>query len=66
MCMSKLHVQVLPPGASKGAGVAQLMQLMKVPPDNVMALGDGENDLEMMQVHPLYAPAIKYNVHALL
>ena len=43
-------VQVLPPGASKGAGVAQLMQLVKVPPENVMALGDGENDLEMMQV----------------
>ena len=26
------------------------MQLMKVPPENIMALGDGENDLEMMQV----------------
>lgn len=46
-------VQVLPPGASKGAGVAQLMQLVKVPPENVMALGDGENDLEMMQVSML-------------
>ena len=41
--------QVLPPGASKGAGVAQLLKLVDVSPEYVMALGDGENDIEMMQ-----------------
>ena len=42
--------QVLPPGASKGSGVSRLLQELHVGPENLMALGDGENDVEMLQV----------------
>ena len=42
--------QVLPPGASKGSGVTRLLQELNVEPQNLMALGDGENDVEMLQV----------------
>ena len=43
-------VQVLPLGASKGTGVAWLLQHLGVDAAHVMALGDGENDLEMLQM----------------
>ena len=43
-------LQVLPPGASKGSGVSRLLQELSVEPQNLMALGDGENDVEMLQV----------------
>lgn len=42
--------QILPPGASKGVGVGKLLDAMKVSPENLMALGDGENDIQMLQV----------------
>jgi phosphoserine phosphatase len=41
--------QVLPPGCSKGSGLAWLLDHLGVPPGAVMALGDGENDVEMLQ-----------------
>ena len=44
-----LRAQVLPPGASKGAGVALLLEELGVQPESLMALGDGENDVEMLQ-----------------
>ena len=34
-------LQALPPGASKGAGVARLLKVLEVPPGNVMAIGAG-------------------------
>ena len=37
-------------GASKGSGVAWLLNHMQVPASEVMAMGDGENDLEMLQL----------------
>lgn len=43
-------MQVLPLGASKGAGVEWLLEHLGVSPRHVMALGDGENDLEMLQL----------------
>jgi HAD superfamily hydrolase (TIGR01484 family) len=43
-------MQVLPPGASKGAGVARLLKELGVRPEELMAIGDGENDVEMLQV----------------
>lgn len=43
-------VQVLPPGASKGAGVARLLKDLGLQPEQLMAIGDGENDVEMLQV----------------
>lgn len=42
--------QVLPLGASKGAGVEWLLERLGVAPENVMALGDAENDVEMLRV----------------
>ena len=44
------RLQVLPAGASKGVGVGKLLEHMGVAPENLMALGDGENDVEMLQV----------------
>lgn len=46
----KLWFQVLPEGASKGAGLQWLLQHLGVDPVNVMAMGDGENDVEMLQM----------------
>jgi len=43
-------LQVLPAGASKGSGVSKLLHELNVDPQNLMALGDGENDVEMLQV----------------
>ena len=42
-------LEVLPPGASKGAGVKKLVKELGVPMQSVLALGDAENDLEMLQ-----------------
>lgn len=44
------RLQVLPLGASKGAGVAWLLDRLGVDPSAVLALGDGENDVEMLQL----------------
>jgi Cof subfamily protein (haloacid dehalogenase superfamily) len=43
-------VEVLPPGASKGKGVEFVLHLLGLSPENVMALGDGENDAEMLKL----------------
>lgn len=44
-------VEVLPPGASKGKGVQFVLEhVLKVKPAAVMALGDGENDVEMLKL----------------
>lgn len=42
--------QVLPLGASKGLGVGWLLDRLGVDPAAVLALGDGENDVEMLQL----------------
>jgi Cof subfamily protein (haloacid dehalogenase superfamily) len=43
-------VEILPLGASKGAGVAWLLADLGIEPQRVMALGDAENDVEMLQL----------------
>jgi Cof subfamily protein (haloacid dehalogenase superfamily) len=43
-------LEILPPGASKGAALKMLLKDMKIPAEQVMALGDGENDIEMIQL----------------
>ena len=48
--LSQLACQVLPPGASKGTGVARLLKLVGIAPENTIALGDGENDLECASI----------------
>lgn len=49
-CVCEQNVlQVLPLGASKAQGVAKVLPLLGVSWDQVLAAGDGENDLEMLQ-----------------
>jgi Cof subfamily protein (haloacid dehalogenase superfamily) len=44
------QLEFLPPNASKGAGVKALVKDMGIPLNQVMAIGDAENDLEMLQL----------------
>jgi hydroxymethylpyrimidine pyrophosphatase-like HAD family hydrolase len=43
-------LEVLPPNASKGAALKTLLKELGVAPQNVLAMGDGENDIEMLQL----------------
>lgn len=43
-------LEVLPFGASKGAGVSKLLEHYGIHPDQALAFGDGENDIEMFQL----------------
>ncbi|KAG2437621.1 hypothetical protein HYH02_011260 [Chlamydomonas schloesseri] len=43
-------LEVLPLGCSKGTGVSWLLDWLGVAPEHVLALGDGENDVEMLQL----------------
>lgn len=43
-------LEILPPNGSKGAGVKQLIKEMGIPASAVMAIGDAENDIEMLQL----------------
>lgn len=42
-------IDILPPDASKGKGVEKLALLNQLTPENVMAIGDNFNDVEMME-----------------
>lgn len=42
-------LDILPPNASKGHGVARLAELNGLRPDEVMAIGDNFNDLHMLE-----------------
>ncbi len=44
------YIEVLPLGVSKGEAVRWLLNEMAVDPAVVMAVGDGENDLEMLRM----------------
>ncbi len=44
------YIEMLPPGASKGRGVARLLADLGIPPSAMLAIGDGENDREMLQM----------------
>ena len=43
-------VEILPRGTSKGASVAWLLQHLEIDPQRVLAIGDAENDVEMLQL----------------
>eukprot|EP00878_Enallax_costatus_P001202 GHUV01001344.1.p1 GENE.GHUV01001344.1~~GHUV01001344.1.p1 ORF type:complete len:351 (+),score=61.77 GHUV01001344.1:194-1246(+) len=43
-------LEVLPLGASKGAGVSWLLDYLGMDASGLMACGDGENDIEMLQL----------------
>eukprot|EP00190_Bangiopsis_sp_CCMP1999_P000261 CAMPEP_0198730894 /NCGR_PEP_ID=MMETSP1475-20131203/26988_1 /TAXON_ID= ORGANISM="Unidentified sp., Strain CCMP1999" /NCGR_SAMPLE_ID=MMETSP1475 /ASSEMBLY_ACC=CAM_ASM_001111 /LENGTH=315 /DNA_ID=CAMNT_0044493775 /DNA_START=57 /DNA_END=1004 /DNA_ORIENTATION=+ len=42
-------IEVLPPNVSKGAGVKRLIESFNGTPKKLMAIGDAENDLEMLK-----------------
>lgn len=42
-------IDILPPDASKGHGVEKLARLNGLEPENVMAMGDNFNDVEMLE-----------------
>lgn len=48
-------VDIVPKGCSKGAGIEILGKILNVPCDEIMAFGDGENDLSMLRKagHPV-------------
>jgi len=43
-------LEILPLGASKGDGVSKLLDILGVAAEDVMAMGDGENDVEMLEM----------------
>ena len=43
-------LEILPPGGSKGSALKLLLKDLKIDPANVMAIGDAENDIEMIQL----------------
>lgn len=43
-------LEVLPPGASKGASLKMLLKDLQIANEQVMAIGDAENDIEMIQL----------------
>lgn len=43
------YLEVLPPGATKGAALRRLLARLGLLPEEVIAVGDGLNDLEMLE-----------------
>ncbi len=58
-------LEILPPGASKGAGLGWLLGWMGIPPAQVLAIGDGENDVEMLQLAGMGVAVANAMPHAL-
>lgn len=44
------YVEIMPKGISKGAGVRWLLDRLQIEPRAMLAMGDGENDIEMLQM----------------
>lgn len=42
------YVEIMPKGVSKGAGVRWLLERLEIEPRAMLAMGDGENDIEML------------------
>ncbi|KAJ4850834.1 hypothetical protein Tsubulata_036588 [Turnera subulata] len=46
-------LEIVPPGTSKGSGVKLLLDHLGVTAKEIMAIGDGENDIEMLELASL-------------
>lgn len=44
------YIEILPADGSKGDGVAWLLAQLELDPSQLLAIGDGENDLEMLRM----------------
>ena len=42
-------LELMPLGITKGSGLTALAEMLDIPMHDVMAFGDGENDIEMLQ-----------------
>ena len=43
------YIEVRPAGSSKAAGLESLLRHLRIPQQNVMAIGDNDNDVELLQ-----------------
>jgi Cof subfamily protein (haloacid dehalogenase superfamily) len=43
-------LEIVPPGGSKGTALKTLLKDLQIPAENVLSIGDGENDIEMIQL----------------
>ncbi len=50
MASARVCLQVLPLGVSKGSALSWLLPQLGIALEHVMALGDGENDVEMLKL----------------
>jgi Cof subfamily protein (haloacid dehalogenase superfamily) len=44
------YVEIMPQGVTKGAGVSWLLERLEIAPQALLAIGDGENDIEMLKM----------------
>lgn len=42
-------LELVPPGVDKGSGLRRLSELLEIPREQIVALGDGENDISMLR-----------------
>jgi hydroxymethylpyrimidine pyrophosphatase-like HAD family hydrolase len=47
---NKGALMILPPGTAKGAGLSRLLELCGYSPRNLVAFGDAENDLSLLEI----------------
>jgi Cof subfamily protein (haloacid dehalogenase superfamily) len=57
------ELEVLPPNASKGTALKVLLKEMGIPANQTMTIGDGENDVEMLQLAGLGVAMANANDH---
>ena len=51
-------LEVLRPGTGKGTTLLRLAQLLGIAPENIFAIGDGDNDIDMLKAaHAAFVPA---------
>ena len=48
-CSDPLDLEIMAPGVDKGTGLAWLTEYLQMTPENVMAVGDSDNDLGMLE-----------------
>ena len=42
-------LEIVPPGVNKGSGLARVAELLGIPREETVAIGDGENDIAMLR-----------------
>ena len=42
-------LEIVPPGVNKAAGLARVAEILSIPREETIAIGDGENDISMLR-----------------